>query len=242
MSENNNIKTVAEVVNQNLPHILTGLGVVGVLATGVGATKATLKAKEKIDSMGDSSKSEKVCAVAPYYIPTVLIAGASIACIIGADRVSTGRYLALASSYAVMQKKLDESTKNDIKEVLGIKTSDDKETKDEDVKYEEITNKVLDDTSSTYHCYDEVLGKEFEASIAQIHEAASCVNTEIARYGNSNMATFYSFFDDSILGSMAEKLSFGNDYSTAALDIDIRPELNSDGRPYIVIDYDYSID
>ena len=239
MNENNYVKSITEVLNQNLPHILTGLGVAGVIATGVSAAKAAPKAKEKIDGMEDASKLEKVCAAAPFYIPTFLIAGASIGCIIGADRVSTGRYLALASSYAVMQKKLDESTKNDIKEVLGIKTN--KETKDEDVKDKEMTNKILDDTSSTYHCYDVVLGKEFEASIAQIHEAASCVNAEIARYGNSNMATFYSCIDETI-GCMAEKLSFGNDYSTAALDIDIKPELDSDGRPYITIDYDYSID
>lgn len=235
MSKENSIKIVGDMVNKNLPHILTGLGVVGVVATGVSAAKAAPKAKEKVDALDNPSKWEAACAAAPYYIPTVLIGGVSIACIIGADRVSTGRYLALASSYAVLQKQLPDETKNEVKKVLGIKVDEESD----DTKTRET---VLSDTVSKYRCIDKHTGMEFEASIAQLNAAAYAVSDELARLGNSSIGTFYANLGYDRFGGIdvLERMRFGTDYATSSFDYDINVELDEDGKPYIILDYDYT--
>lgn len=240
MSKENSIKIVGDMVNRNLPHILTGLGVVGVVATGVSAAKAAPKAKEKVDALDNPSKWEAACAAAPYYIPTVLIGGVSIACIIGADRVSTGRYLALASSYAVLQKQLPDETKNGVKKALGFKV--DEESDDAEAKENGDAGKVLGDTTSKYKCIDKHTGMEFEASVAQLTAAAYAVSDELARLGNSSMGTFYANlgYDRFSEFDVLERMRFGSDYATGSFDYDISVELDEDGKPYIILDYDYT--
>ena len=67
--------------DENGMNILTGLGIVGVTATAILAAKATPKALElleerdkfKQEEYGESlTKTEKVLAMAPAYIPAVL--------------------------------------------------------------------------------------------------------------------------------------------------------------------------
>lgn len=236
-----NFKAIGDVVEKNLPHILTGLGVAGVVATGVSAAIAAPKAKEKIEELDDPTMWETVCVAAPYYIPTVLIGGASIACIIGADRVSTGRYLALASSYAVLQKQLPTETKNEVKKALGFKDDSAKESV-KDAKDNGDSYRPLDDTTTKYTCIDKHTGMEFEASVAQLNAAAYAVSDELARLGNSSMGTFYANLGYDRFGDIdvLERMRFGTDYATRSFDYDINVELDEDGKPFIVLDYDYS--
>lgn len=245
MSKENSIKIVGDMVNKNLPHILTGLGVVGVVATGVSAAKAAPKAKEKVDALDNPSKWEAACAAAPYYIPTVLIGGVSIACIIGADRVSTGRYLALASSYAVLQKQLPDETKNGVKKALGFKVDEEEANKDKsekDVENKTETKDIHYNETSKYKCIDKHTGTTFEASINQITTAAFAVVDEIARLGNSSMGTFYATlgYDKFAEFDVFENMRFGVDYATKSFNYDYTVDLDDDGKPYITLDYDYS--
>ena len=79
--------------SNNSVNILTGLGVIGVASTAVLAAKATPKALYLLEQKEEFkqaeygyslTKTEKVLAVAPAYIPAVLTGLATVTCILGA--------------------------------------------------------------------------------------------------------------------------------------------------------------
>ena len=107
-------KMAKKVVQKKSPEILTGLGIAGMITTVVLAVKATPKALDLIDEEIDnqnrklSQEEPQINKLKPVetvkvawkpYIPAVLLGGASVACLIGANTVSARRHAALYSAY-----------------------------------------------------------------------------------------------------------------------------------------------
>ena len=123
-------------LKKHSPEILLAAGVVGVVASGVMACKATLKveeiiddAKHKIDTIHEVSAdptmaekyseedSKKDLAIVytqtavkfiKLYGPSVVLAGVSIGCMIGSNRILNKRNVALAAAYATVDKGFKE--------------------------------------------------------------------------------------------------------------------------------------
>lgn len=90
-----------------MPLILTILGSAGVVATVVSAVRATPKALKSIDKATyekgeDLTVIEKVQAAAPAYVSTALLGASTIACIFGANALSTRTQASIASAYALI--------------------------------------------------------------------------------------------------------------------------------------------
>jgi len=100
-----NYKPILRKCQKALPYILSGLSVVGVVATAVFSAKATAKALEQVNERDDTWKC---------YIPTALIAIATAACIIGNGVLNRKQQASLISAYTVMAtsyKRYREKTK-----------------------------------------------------------------------------------------------------------------------------------
>ena len=123
-------------LKKHSPEILLAAGVVGVVASGVMACKATLKveeiiddAKHKIDTIHEVSAdptmaekyseedSKKDLAIVytqtavkfiKLYGPSVALAGVSLGCMIGSNRILNKRNVALAAAYATVDKGFKE--------------------------------------------------------------------------------------------------------------------------------------
>ena len=123
-------------LKKHSPEILLAAGVVGVVTSGVMACKATLKveeivddAKHKIDTIHEVSAdpamaekyteedSKKDLAIVytqtavkfiKLYGPSVALAGVSIGCMIGSNRILNKRNVALAAAYATVDKGFKE--------------------------------------------------------------------------------------------------------------------------------------
>lgn len=123
-------------LKKHSPEILLAAGVVGVVASGVMACKATLKveeiiddAKHKIDTIHEVSAdptmaekyseedSKKDLAIVytqtavkfiKLYGPSVALAGVSLGCMIGSNRILNKRNVALAAAYATIDKGFKE--------------------------------------------------------------------------------------------------------------------------------------
>ncbi len=123
-------------IKKHSPEILLTAGVVGIVTSGVMACKATLKveevideAKTKIDTIHEvvenpemkekytEEDSKKDLAIvytqtgvklAKLYGPSILLATASIGCIIGSNRILSKRNVALAAAYAAVDKSFKE--------------------------------------------------------------------------------------------------------------------------------------
>ena len=123
-------------LKKHSPEILLAAGVVGVVASGVMACKATLKveeiiddAKDKIDTIHEVSAdptmaekyseedSKKDLAIVytqtavkliKLYGPSVALAGVSLGCMIGSNRILNKRNVALAAAYTAVDKGFKE--------------------------------------------------------------------------------------------------------------------------------------
>lgn len=123
-------------LKKHSPEILLAAGVIGVVASGVMACKATLKveeiiddAKHKIDTIHEVSAdptmaekyseedSKKDLAIVytqtavkliKLYGPSVALAGVSLGCMIGSNRILNKRNVALAAAYTAVDKGFKE--------------------------------------------------------------------------------------------------------------------------------------
>lgn len=97
-------------IKRNAPTILTILGSVGVIGTGVLAAKANHKAEEEIFE----ARYENVRYLQPFpkklkakiyiknYAPAVLVGASTIACIIGSHAISKNQQASLFSAYVML--------------------------------------------------------------------------------------------------------------------------------------------
>lgn len=97
----------------NSPTILSLIAVAGVVGTSISVGKATNKATKKLDRVRNQ-KGEKlndieiIAVVAPIFIPSILIGGSTIACILGANVLNQRRQAALISAYALADNTFKE--------------------------------------------------------------------------------------------------------------------------------------
>ena len=128
-------------LKRNSSTILTGIGVVGVVATSVMAVKATPKAillieQAKEEKGEELTKFEVVNVAGPVYIPAVVMGASTIACIVGANVLSRRQQASLMSAYAVLDSSYKDYKKK-LKELYG-------EEADTEIRHEIVKDKHND--------------------------------------------------------------------------------------------------
>lgn len=157
---------------KNSPHLLFGVGVVGVVATAVLASKATLKLDEVLNDtqkdlemaklvLEDNSDNERyteddytkdvlliqvkgAVKVAKLYAPALIAGGLSVAALTGSHVILTQRNLAVTAAYAALEKGYREYQQRVINE-LG-------EDRERELRYETVeksTKTTVDGKSKT---------------------------------------------------------------------------------------------
>lgn len=121
------IPTIKHFFKKHGATILTITSSVGVILTGVSAAKATptamtLLEAEKKRKGEELTIMEKVKTAAPAYIPTLLIGGSTISCIVGANCVNKRQQAALVGLYTLADSTLKEYKKAAL-ETLGEEES-----------------------------------------------------------------------------------------------------------------------
>lgn len=184
-------------VKKNSPAILTGIGISGVVTTVVMAVRATPEAEERIEAAEEEkdaplTKTEIVKAAWRCYIPTVSIAGLTVACFVGAQSINTRRNVALATLYTMTNDTFKEY-REAVVEKIG-------ETKEEDVQNIISRKKLEKDplesseviiTDGTTLCYDSWSGRYFKSSIEKIRGAVNDINNDINRSLYADLNDFY---------------------------------------------------
>lgn len=103
--------------------ILTCIGAVGVIATGIVTAKSTIKASKLLEE-AKKEKGEKLTVketiniAGPAYIPSILIGASTIACIFGANILTKRSQASLVSAYALIDNSFREY-RNKVKELYG---------------------------------------------------------------------------------------------------------------------------
>lgn len=151
-------------LRKNSPHILFGAGVVGVVATAVTASAATLKVEgvllehaERMSMISEAEVDHKakysrqdanrdrattyvktVVGLGKLYGPTVILGVASIGCLAGSHRILTVRNLALTATLGSVERAFDGYRQRVIEE-FGV-------DKDRELRFNSETVEVMEET------------------------------------------------------------------------------------------------
>lgn len=246
-------KTAVGFLQKNSPYILTGLGCVGVITTAVMTGRATVKAidiiREYEDKNGEAHRDnphvwmkyettwqEKVKLCWKPYISPCLMGAVSVACIIGAQSVSTKRHAALAAVYSMTENTLKEYQKK-VVETIG----ENKEQKIRDEVATDILEKhpvskdeIIYTERGKMLCFDSMSGRYFMHDIEKIRRVVNDLNHDLMGVMWVPLNDFYY-----ALGLPGIKLGDELGWTVDELiDVHFSSKLNDDGEPCLVVDYD----
>lgn len=205
----NTVKILAKsklFLKNNSPTLLSIVGAAGVVATAVTAVRATpkalvlIEAEEHVKWMEEEPSTsltpmEIVKVAWKPYIPSILIGGATIACVFGANALNQRQQASLASAYALLDRSYKEY-KNKVKEALG-------EEKEKEVQ-KAIIKERLDDIeditqlglgAETLMFFEEHHGQIFERTMLEVREAEYQLNRRITTEGEASLNHFLEYLD-----------------------------------------------
>ena len=251
--------------------ILTGLGVLGVIGTGVSAALATPKALANLEAFEDVEYNSqmrkyeddggffkvsgngcsveptdfefelptwrKALVIAPYYIPTMLIATATATCIISSYVNSVKTQRSLIAAYTVLDSAY-KSYKDKNIELFG--EENDRQIR-KSLAYGQFEDILVFDGETLF--YDEYSGRYFKSTIEAVKDAEYKINRNFALRGYCELNELYE-----MLG--IEPTDYGHtigwnqymgetQYGYTWIDFNHQLEETEDGLEYYVISYPF---
>lgn len=191
---------------KNVSLFLTCVGAVGVVATAVVTARATVKAVhilEEAEEDHELSKKEKFMAVAPSYIPAVVLGASTLACIFGANVLNKKYQASLMSAYALVNSSYNDYRRK-LKELYGkeahTKIVDELAIEKADEIYIhadsciESSSLTIDGENAERRLfYDGYSERYFEASVEQVLNAEYHLNRNYILRGSACVNEFYEF-------------------------------------------------
>ena len=249
--------------------ILTGLGVIGVIGTGVSAALATPKALSHLNKFEDEEYErqmdeheenggefeeggcafepvnfefklpiwQKALVIAPYYIPTALIATATATCIISSYVNSVKTQKSLIAAYALVDGAYKAYRDKNI-ELYG--EEHDRQIR-KSLAYGQFEDILVFDGETLF--YDEYSGRYFKSTIEAVKDAEYKINRNFALRGYCELNELYE-----MLG--IEPTDYGHtigwnqymgetQYGYTWIDFNHQLEETEDGLEYYVISYPF---
>lgn len=246
MSNQDTIKKLGAVINENLPHILTGVAAVGVVATAVESAKAALKIKDMDTNTEDDRKtSDKAKSVFFALLPPAISGVLTLGCLVSSDVVHTKRYTSLLGAFVLAKGELPKY-KEELAKIVSpekkkeIETEMAKNRVKEDV--ETRTSRYLDESKYVKHkVIDLVTGATFKASYASLLRGETEVAKEIARSGHATLEYFYSAVtEEADYPEIATRIYWDQDERRDVMDLRISADISEDGEMFYTIDYEYN--
>lgn len=197
-------------VIDNSPTILTSIGVVGTITTAWLAGKASFEASDLIrlkegveferEGVDERTPREvirdRVNLVWRLYIPAATTGAATIACIIGANRVGHRRYVAMAAATTIVEKSFDEY-KEKIVEKFGEKKEEmvRAEVAQDRINRQRVQDIELLDIERGELCFDSFSARYFKSTVEDIRAAINVLNNRINHDGVALLGDLYRELD-----------------------------------------------
>lgn len=180
------LKATKIFIIDHAPEILTAVGTIGLITSGIMAVNETPKAMDileehasRVDVEEPLTKKEKFVDCIKVYWPSILLATSSVACIIFARRIDSSRAAALVTAYKMSEEaltRLEDSTREEYGEKKLKKLQDNANLKD-------MNDHPADDICVTgngnelfYDCYS---AKYFRSSVRFIEKALNSYEKDI---------------------------------------------------------------
>lgn len=224
----------------NGPILLSIVASVGVVATTVLAIKATPKAEEKIRDISieaEPSKKEVVAAAWKCYVPTAIVGGITIGCIIGSNAISRKQQAAVVGAYILLARNYKQY-RDKVIELFGEEA--DEKVQTEIVKDVDISDELhKHDGSDICLFYEEHYGEIFERSMLEVLSAEYEMNRCLIQNGEVSLNNFFDLLaldhrlDNDDLGwSQEDVFDF---YQNCWIDFEHIPTKTDDGMEVYAI-------
>lgn len=241
------ITSIETVFRENDTVILTTLGITGMFTTTIMAVGATPKAIHILNEEEcrraklagppfDISKRDVIRLTWRCYIPSALVCGTSVGCLIGASSVNSKRNAALATAYSISESVL-KTYQEKVIETIGEK----KELllRDEIAKDEIKRNPVNEQTIIITNkgdtlCYDVISGRYFKTDIDKIKRIENELNCTMIHDGYISLNDFYYEMG---LESISVGDELGWNIDSGKVDLYFTSQLTPDNTPCLVINY-----
>jgi hypothetical protein len=233
------------------PQILTSGAVLGVIATTLVAIKNDRKARvitDEIDTeiynsqhLLDRTVKDTIKSTWHCYIPTLLIGGATIACVIKSHNVSTKRSIAL-SGLALLTENRFSKYREKVAEILGDK----KQTEIKDSLAKDVVSKastvsfspnnvdLLKTTHGDVICYDPYSARYFTSSVEYIKRILNDLGRDMLSEDQVCINQVYDMLGllpttigDFLIWEIAEGM----------IEPEFSSQLTEDGKPCLVVNY-----
>lgn len=250
---------VGEFASENSPAILTGLNVLGIVATAVCAYRSGIIAsdileerREKIDRIDPEKEDirqarkeiniETTKKMIPVMAPTVIMGCATGACAIGANTISSKRIAMLSAAYSLSETAVKELN-DKMSDMLGAKKA--RSIKDSILQDKIDKNPPSKDGSpiimtgdGNVLCYDSYSGRYFHSNAQKIQQAANTLMHDLQTENYVCLNDFYDLINIPKI-PMGDALGWNVDHVKRGEDlISISPLLSEDQNPCICVDYD----
>jgi hypothetical protein len=187
-----NFDQISKLVKDNSPTLISGAAVVGVITTAVLTARASRKATtymlEESGALDQSTVEVKHFTrrqvferTWKLYIPPVLSGGATIGCIVWANRIGLQRNAALIAAAALADTAFREY-KDEIVRTLGEKKHDEVEDRISEKRMADNpppSREVVLLGAGEQTCYDRWSGRYFRSSMESIRQAVNDLNKGI---------------------------------------------------------------
>jgi hypothetical protein len=244
MSLTDILRQVEQYAKANSPSILTGIAVVGTVATAYLTGKAAVDAdrilrelQNRREAEGDKepySTKEKIEVVWVEFIPPVVSGAVTIGCIIGANKIGSRRAAAVAAAYSLSEKAFSEY-KDKIVKTIGDK----KETKvrneiaqDRVSKSPPVASQIIL-TGGPVLCCDGMSMRYFMSDLETIRKAQNDINNQINMHQYASLTDFYDNLDLPKT-QMSDEVGWNQDQ---LLTLNFSATLTPDNRPCMMIEY-----
>src|SRR5688572_24576419 len=239
------IKAAEQVIRQNSPAILAGLGATGVVVTAYFAHQAGFKTGYKsaiLDDRGGHplTRKEWVRDRWKSYIPPVVAGTVSIGCIIGGTRIGMRRTAAITAAYSLSEKAFEEY-RTKVTEKMG-------ERKEQNVRDEIAQERVSNGAPSRdiilmgggdVLCCDLRTDRYFLSSVERLKKAQNDINFRILQDGYAYLSDFYSMIDVYLPKESTYGYHMGWSKEKGSMELKFSTILADDTRPCVTINYNY---
>jgi hypothetical protein len=242
MNMNDGLNKLRGVVIDNLPHILTGFGVVGLAVTAY----ESYEAGKKVERMEERDAKDIAKTILPAVVTGVLSAAATV----GSDVVHTKRYASLLTSYLVLKAE-GPKLKKTAEDIIGkdkVKEIEKRFRAENSNESDEKRAAELSKVSPTrnFRVVDAITGFEFYSTIEKLYKAEQRITKVVACDGHATLEEFYMDADNSNepfnAPGIAEHIFWDLNDGYDCMDLVISKEVDDDMNPFLVIGYECNTD
>lgn len=235
------LKSTLKHLKRNAPLILTISASLGVVITATVAGQATLQAKIRYDEEASMSTTFQAEATPvdvfkltwDLYIPSAILAGLTIGCIVYNHNLMAAKAASLAAAYSLAQETFKAYREKVTDQISGRKDRDIHARVGEDRIRENPPSNLIIFDENKVPCYDSLSGRYFHSTMEHIRRAENKVNLKVIGEMYASVNDFYREvgLDPTTLG---EEIGWSTD---RPLELEISPVMGPDDRPCIHLDY-----